>query len=80
MTELMDEVGIADVGDTTGLNDDGFCHIVDESGLRTHCGQRSDESITCKPYNGEAVCPSCGLPTCPTCAVRTDLNNRLGDA
>jgi hypothetical protein len=71
------EIGIADTGEGGGLSEDGFCHIVDESGLRTHCGKRVDESVTCRPYAGEAICPSCGLPNCPTCTVRTDLNNRL---
>jgi hypothetical protein len=81
MTEVLDdlEVGTEDLitGDTVGGSDDGFCHIVDESGLRTLCGKGMDEQITCRPYVGEAVCPSCGLPNCPTCVVRADLNNRL---
>lgn len=58
--------------------DDGeYCHIVDDSGQKAFCGRKQVGDLTCKPYNGEAICPSCGLPTCPTCAVRQSLSERL---
>lgn len=56
---------------------DSFCHIVDGSGEKAYCGYIDTGPLTCKPYNGEAICPSCGLPTCPTCAVMASLNERL---
>lgn len=57
-----------------------FCHIDDGSGIRFYCGQlNEDGGHTCPNYNGEAICPGCGLATCPTCAVMADLNDRLGE-
>ena len=58
--------------------DDGkYCHIVDGSGEKAYCGRKQVGDLTCKPYNGEAICPSCGLATCPDCAVMSSLNERL---
>ncbi len=57
-----------------------YCHIVDGSGEKAYCGRLQLGNLTCKPYNGEAICPSCGLPTCPTCAVMSSLNERLEEA
>ena len=57
-----------------------FCHIDDGSRIRHFCGKLNEDSgHTCQPYNGEALCPSCGLATCPTCVVMADLNDRLVD-
>lgn len=47
-----------------------FCHIDDGSGKRTYCDAWDvgvDEWCDGE-YDGEAVCPSCGSPTCPRCA------------
>lgn len=57
--------------------DDGYCHIVDADGLTYYCGKPRVGEVACKTYEGEAICPTCGLPTCPTCAVRSDLAVRL---
>lgn len=57
---------------------DEFCHILDAED-KPYCGwagKNSDE-VTCQPYKGEAICPSCGFATCPTCAVMASLNERL---
>ena len=57
-----------------------FCHIDDGSGIRFYCGKLSEDGgHTCQPYNGEAICPSCGLANCPSCTVMADLNGRLED-
>lgn len=59
--------------------DDEFCHISMSSGI-TYCGKRlSGVGVTCKLYEGEAICPTCGKVTCPDCAVRSSLNERLQD-
>lgn len=79
MTEL-GEVVLPDVREEEETTDDGqYCHIVDASMERAFCGKKQVGDVTCKPYNGEAICPSCGLPTCPTCAVRHSLSERLED-
>ena len=54
------------------------CHIDDGSGIRFYCG-RLNEILghTCSPYNGEAICPDCGLATCPSCATMASLNEKL---
>ncbi len=58
---------------------DEFCHIESGDGRTYYCGQRARGETTCQMYNGEAVCPTCGLPTCPQCAVMSSLNERLVD-
>lgn len=57
--------------------DDHLCHIESGDGRTYYCGRGAVGETTCKTYDGEAVCPSCGLPTCPTCAVMSSLNERL---
>jgi hypothetical protein len=63
-----------DDGDPIG---DEFCHIRDQSLTRFYCGRPVRGPMNCKVYEGEAICPSCGKPTCPTCAVQSSLNARL---
>lgn len=80
--ELTDVGTDDDIGD---ISDDGFCHIDDGSKLRSYCGKAMPigaDGFPCKPFAGEAICPSCGRPNCPTCVVMCDLNDRLeyGDA
>lgn len=60
---------------------DSFCHILDPTGASNYCGYVGPEllNVTCAPYNGEAICPSCGRPNCPTCTVMASLNERLVD-
>lgn len=73
-TEEVTEVTLEDFAP----EEDGFCHIDDGSDIRFFCGKLNEHGrYTCKPYNGEAICPSCGKPTCPTCAVRGELDERL---
>lgn len=60
--------------------EDKFCHILDAED-NPYCGfsgVRNGE-VSCAPYNGEALCPTCGHPTCPSCAVMSSLNDRLED-
>jgi hypothetical protein len=76
--ELDEEIAI-DVGDakeTAPADSERYCHIEYDNG-KTYCGYRPTEPTTCPWYGGEAICPSCGLPTCPTCAVQSSLNERL---
>jgi hypothetical protein len=57
-----------------------YCHIDDGSGLRFFCGKLNEElGHTCQPYDGEAICPTCGLANCPTCTMMASLNDRLVD-
>lgn len=59
--------------------DDGkYCHIVVD-GEKAYCGRTLLGDLTCEPYKGEAICPSCGFATCPTCAVMSSLNERLDE-
>lgn len=61
-----------------------FCHIENDSGNARLCGPSPDsERTTCKMYEGEAICPTCGLPTCPRCAqldALEDAVNGYGEA
>lgn len=76
----MTDVALPEVREDQVLEttDDGkYCHIVDGSGEKAYCGRIQLGELTCASYKGEAICPSCGLPTCPTCAVMSSLNERL---
>lgn len=54
-----------------------FCHIDDGSGVSAFCGELIDGEPTCESeYDGEAICPDCGCPTCPRCAQLSDLEDR----
>jgi hypothetical protein len=48
----------------------GFCHIYSyDDEITALCGfSDGPGQITCKVYDGEAICPTCGNPTCPRCA------------
>lgn len=65
--------------ETAPPKDDGFCHIDDGSAIHYYCGGSNPTpgQFTCPPYKGEAICPGCGRPTCPQCAVMADLANRI---
>lgn len=67
---------VADNEDVPPAGDD-FCHIESGDGKTYYCGRRASGETTCQTYNGEAVCPTCGLATCPQCAVMSNLNERL---
>lgn len=53
-----------------------FCHIGPEGDERCLCGHVSSDEFCPSYYNGEAICPSCGNPTCPRCAQLDDLESR----
>jgi hypothetical protein len=76
--ELGEPIVTIDVDEVTVPTDaDRYCHIEYTNG-KTYCGYLPAKTgPTCALYDGEAICPSCGLPTCPTCAVQSDLNARL---
>lgn len=67
------------------IEDMVFCHLVppwdETTGMRALCGATPgdfQESVTCDgTYAGEAICPGCGHPTCPRCAVLSDIEERL---
>lgn len=60
------------------IKDIEFCHISDEGG-NLFCGSQNDDGgPTCYPeYDGEALCPGCGNPTCPRCAQIAALEETL---
>jgi hypothetical protein len=76
--ELEDDIDVG-AGDEHAppAGDDEFCHIL-SGDLRTfYCGRPHSGPARCKIYQGEALCPSCGKPTCPTCAVMSGLDEQL---
>jgi len=74
--EVEQGVGI-DEGAIDPPEKDSFCHIESGDGRTHYCGKPMSGETTCKMYQGEAICPTCGLPTCPTCAVMSSLADRL---
>lgn len=61
------------------LADDGLCHIVPHDAppsAPAYCGYTTND-IHPGEYDGAAICPQCGLPTCPKCAMLCDLEDRL---
>ena len=68
-----------DIIDEHGLppTEDKFCHIEIGDARTAYCGKVLGGPGTCKIFDGEAICPTCGRPTCPSCAVMSDLNERL---
>lgn len=59
------------------LADMEFCHISPDDGEAAYCGHAMGEQWTCGWYDGEAVCPGCGQPTCPRCAQLEAINLSL---
>lgn len=49
---------------------DELCHVCAADGTEiAFCGyDTSHIEGWCADYDGEAICPSCGCPTCPRCA------------
>lgn len=47
-----------------------FCHITEPNSGNTFCGAGGENGFDwCEgEYTGEAICTSCGCPTCPRCA------------
>lgn len=58
-----------------------FCHIAyahDEQ--RCYCGIVENGPVTCNDaggWDGETVCPCCGLPVCVTCIRLANLEDQL---
>ncbi len=71
-TGIRDSEGLPPAGDE-------YCHIEVGDSSTYYCGRPATGETTCQTYNGEAICPTCGLATCPTCAVMSSLNERLVD-
>lgn len=82
MSDLqIEEVAAYDESFAPDDGEDAFCHIIEGSGTRFYCGKPNPSGThPCGLYKGELVCPSCSQVTCPTCAVRADLDDRLQDA
>jgi hypothetical protein len=57
-----------------------FCHIHigdhDNNGT-AYCGVSGLRNFSCRDYDGEAICPDCGNPTCPRCAQLSELEDRM---
>lgn len=67
------------------LADMEFCHILVDDDSVHFCGRPVEEGDLPPPcgydYDGEAICPSCGLPTCPRCAQLSALEDQIeGDS
>lgn len=57
-----------------------FCHIIcDDDTDEVYCGQSCTSENCSSFYDGEAICDSCGCPTCPVCALMADLEDRFYD-
>lgn len=54
-----------------------FCHVLLDDESAHMCGRPYFGEPLCPDFDGEAICPGCGLPTCPRCAVLDDLEDRL---
>lgn len=63
----------------TWIHDMKFCHISCDDGLTWYCGTLGQDGITCTNYEGEAICPICGNPTCPRCAQLEAIDYQLGE-
>ena len=79
MTELHIEEDVdVSADDVEAPPQQEYCHIDDGSGIRFFCGKLNEDfGHTCQPYNGEAICPTCGLANCPTCTTTASLEERL---
>jgi hypothetical protein len=63
------------------IPDNKLCHIVLYGGTgKCYCGYNSTEEEHGPEYGGEAICPSCGRPTCPRCAQMAQLEEVLIDS
>lgn len=56
-----------------------YCHIRCGDSSTAYCGHDLGNADTCGLYQGEAICPTCGLPTCSACAVQSSLHERMFD-
>jgi hypothetical protein len=59
-----------------------LCHIVANDEPQTFCGLDCGDGnggglTPCGYYEGQAICPGCGRPTCPRCAQLASLADRL---
>lgn len=57
-----------------------LCHVCPFDSETPYCGAGGGTVGACDDYDGEAICPTCGRPTCPRCAQLCDLDDRLEDA
>ena len=77
--QIDEQIEVSDLDNVVVDDGEKFCHIDDGSDLRCYCGYINIGPHTCQPYNGEAICPSCGRVNCPTCIEMASLNDRLVD-
>lgn len=60
---------------------DQFCHIAYEhDDQRCYCGIIDTGPVTCNGeggWDGETVCPCCGLPVCVTCIRMSNTEDLL---
>lgn len=63
------------------IKDMEFCHIrtIDQTAWLCGPPTTGDKGPTCIDYDGEAICPTCGNPTCPRCAQLEALEVELGN-
>lgn len=50
------------------LADMEFCHVTPPDSEKPYCGWTVITGVCPGGYKGEAICTSCGYPTCPRCA------------
>lgn len=62
-------------------HDMDFCHVSNWGSDETLCGDGRGAMIPSCPgeYAGEAVCDSCGNPTCPRCAQLAEMEWKLDE-
>lgn len=63
---------------TVTFRADELCHVTPRGEEIAYCGyDTSHLEGWCADYGGEAICPSCGYPTCPRCAQLSALADSL---
>lgn len=62
------------------FSEEDFCHILVGNDREAYCGYLHNPAQTrCDDYKGEAICSTCGLPTCPICSTMEELELNLLD-
>lgn len=69
------ELEPVDIRDKLVFDPDCLCHVCGDDDTIL-CGAPSTGEV-CGDYGGEAVCPACGRPTCPTCALLDQMDHEL---
>jgi hypothetical protein len=73
----MSAIETTPVGASFDLNSMELCHIGPATSDLSYCGAPWGSPGECGWYRGEAICPSCGNPTCPRCAQLSALEDAI---